>query len=1555
MSELKLLPPPAKPITIIARESPVTSDWVRCEVSHGSSLLDMFGRSARADLHVTVEGEYIPRDEWATLIPAPGSEIIAQPAPGFETIAGIAAGVAASVTSAAAAVGVPAGFAVAAGAIAGTIVGLGITVGLSVGISMAMNALIGPQAPKKGGAGGTGEVSRFFSITGGTNQRNQFGPIPKLYGHYRIYPPLAANYYTEQQDNSQFLHMLLCLSHGRLEIDGHFVGGPSDQLLTFATPLAPNTIRIGDTDISEFRKVEWQIGRIDQLTLYPNKINEDTFGINLNMQSTSGEGGWYDDNVAAIRTTAPNVSNLSLDVAFAAIYSMGNDGVKQKVDVDFKVEYRPTGTSTWIQEDGSWIISAQSFSPVRRTYRFKNPLPSGQYDVRLTRKRTLVRDRENISADAIWTALRSVETNTKPWTATGCTMMALRIKATGQLNGAIDTLNVMATSVLPVWTGQQWEEQATRNPAWCYLAAIKGTQLTHPLTDTQIDTATLQQWAAQCDTDDLEYNWYHQDAETLLDVVRAIATTGRAAWGVRDAKFTVIQDLDTPPVQLISPRNATGFSFEKTFAKIPHALRVRYINTQTWQQDERIVYADGYNETNATDFETIETQGVTSADQAYKEGRYYLAVMTLRPEIWTVSMDAENLVATRGDTVRLAHDVILVGHAYGRVKSVVGGNPASGIILDELCPMVAGTNYAVRIRRTDGSHVVQQVVTNPGEQTLLTFTATRSNINVGDLVVFGELDRETVPAKITQIDYDTDFRATIKLVPTESAIQNSTGPLPPYDPGLTTPIELGRPPAPIITMFVERSDIVNVDQFGRWTHGAVITWTNPASPYPLDKAEVRYLSADESFDERVMEVSGDTTMALLQNIPLEQIITADVRVRSVWGRWSPYSAPVSISTATTATPLPVDTDRVLAAIELVISENQLYTALGDRITLLEGATSGLTNTVNQQGANVTALQTAVTFLEQYPEYSQTSNYNVNAIVYYQGDSYKAKLSVVQPPVKLPTNTAFWELIPRPADIHVALQQETTTRINEMGELEGKYSVKIDNNGYVTGFGLLSEPNNGVPTSHFYVRADRFAIGNPNSPAVEAATKADPNIPFMVITTNQIIGGFPVSPGIYVKAAFIHDGAITNAKIGNFIQSGNFVAGQAGWRIHKGDQLTPAGMEINGGGFVLRNAAGQVILASDGAGVGMGILGNAGNMLRNAQIAWDTNYSRAPGWELGLAAGSAANWKLAGWSLESGSTTYIRQVGGEGGASSFFYQDVPVIETNWYEFSVYTGAHRCTVFVRMQWFNAARTFLSEAVGSIGWIGDSSNAATASGGSSLKDYKRLYIIAQAPANAAFARVVIYKGPTNSGQSDSYGFFARAYFAQCLPSQQKPSAWGDRPPDSLLSMLDKIPNGTYIENAIINTAHIVDAAITNAKIQNLAVDTLKLAGTAVTQSYYVSNSSLFVPCNTDGSVVVSLVIPATGLNEDHHYFFHVGFCATNRTVSGANCFGRLEILDGPTFIFSHPFPCRSDGPMSASTGIGFTLNGTRTYTARMFCYTGAGIANFSDTFIHASTFKR
>lgn len=101
----------------------------------------------------------------------------------------------------------------------------------------------------------------------------------------------------------------------------------------------------------------------------------------------------------------------------------------------------------------------------------------------------------------------------------------------------------------------------------------------------------------------------------------------------------------------------------------------------------------------------------------------------------------------------------------------------------------------------------------------------------------------------------------------------------------------------------------------------------------------------------------------------------------------------------------------------------------------------------------------------------------------------------------------------------------STNTESINGIQGKYSVKVDNNGYVSGFGLISEANNGAPFSEFTIVADRFSL----APVATNPFAVDGS-PFFVLTAPTTIDGVAISAGTYMKKAFIHDASITTAKI-----------------------------------------------------------------------------------------------------------------------------------------------------------------------------------------------------------------------------------------------------------------------------------------------------------------------------------------------------------------------------------------------------------------------------------------
>lgn len=78
-------------------------------------------------------------------------------------------------------------------------------------------------------------------------------------------------------------------------------------------------------------------------------------------------------------------------------------------------------------------------------------------------------------------------------------LIELKIKATDQLNGAVNNLSCIVTSILPIWNGSTWVNAQTRNPAWAYLDVLRGNAAKTPMSDSRIDFDSFLDWADWCD------------------------------------------------------------------------------------------------------------------------------------------------------------------------------------------------------------------------------------------------------------------------------------------------------------------------------------------------------------------------------------------------------------------------------------------------------------------------------------------------------------------------------------------------------------------------------------------------------------------------------------------------------------------------------------------------------------------------------------------------------------------------------------------------------------------------------------------------------------------------------------------------------------------------------------------------------------------------------------------------------------------------------------------------------------------------------------------------
>jgi hypothetical protein len=206
-------------------------------------------------------------------------------------------------------------------------------------------------------------------------------------------------------------------------------------------------------------------------------------------------------------------------------------------------------------------------------------------------------------------------------------------------------------------------------------------------------------------------------------------------------------------------------------------------------------------------------------------------------------------------------------------------------------------------------------------------------------------------------------------------------------------------------------------------------------------------------------------------------------------------------------------------------------------------------------------------------------------------------------VGIPIATAVKQVSISDGPTSATLEQRFTAQKTNNDVLLAQYTVKLEVNGYVSGFGLASTAGDSVPTTDFIVNADKFAVAAPmfisdaapaapfdgqywrNSItgavqrwnaklAVPAWETRDYKLPLAVLTTAKTINDVAFAPGVYIDganittatigSAQIADLAVDDAKISDldvgkltagslqadsYIQSSNFISGSQGFSLN----------------------------------------------------------------------------------------------------------------------------------------------------------------------------------------------------------------------------------------------------------------------------------------------------------------------------------------------------------------------------------------------------------------------
>ena len=764
---------------------------------------------------------------WTTTRPRPGVRVVIRMLPGKDALRSVL-----MVVVQVAALALAGPLAGALGIVSDTGIAL-VGAGLTVVGALLVNALVPmPEADAE-------KNRQSYRITGWANEVRPDEPVPDVFGRHRTAPPFAATSYTEIVGNQQYVRALFCVGMGPLKI---------------------SDIRLGETSIDEYDEVEMEIreGRPDDdpITLYPRQVLEEAEGIELVRPQPRDDAGEVIPGPATetpvVRQTAADTQQVNLILAFPrGLFAVDDKGRQASRQVSVRIRQRLAGDPVW-QVVATLDIMASSRDPIYRQHSWQLPV-RGKWDIEVTRM-TDDSSSANVSDLVQLAAIQSIRPEYPLNMDKPLALIALRIRATYQLSGALDNLNCIAQRYALRWDGTAWTEGLPRNPAAAYVAALQGTANPFPATDAEIDWEELLDWYQWCEEKGLSYDRVVETGLSLGDLLREICGAGRATPRHDGLRWSVSIDRPGAPViDHISPRNSAQFSWQRTYFEPPHGFRVTFFDeTNDFKQAERIVPWPGHDGP-ITLTEEIRLPGKTSPREIWIEARRRMYELIYRADSFTATQSGIARLITRGDQVMGSFDVLDRSQIAARVLSVTGRM----IELDESVPAGAdGIRFRLFADEEDlvGSSIVQPIRIEEPETRVLTVPGDGPVPGAGDLVHLGPLNSVSLALRVKGVEAAQNTASILHMVAAAPEIDELTDAEVPDDWSgrVGTPIVTGAlvPDAPRIVSITSRAVYSGGGEPGQEPEPAETTvevMLRPGqSPVALQGYRVEHRAAPES-------------------------------------------------------------------------------------------------------------------------------------------------------------------------------------------------------------------------------------------------------------------------------------------------------------------------------------------------------------------------------------------------------------------------------------------------------------------------------------------------------------------------------------------------------------------------------------------------------------------------------------------------------------------------------------------------------------------------------------
>ena len=514
-----------------------------------------------------------------------------------------------------------------------------------------------------------------------------------------------------------------------------------------------------------------------------------------------------------------------------------------------------SGYSTTIEVYQNGRITGSKAGNVRRQFRIDH-LEQGQYKVRAT-----VTDRSadvSSSRDAVriwWTQLSSVVYD--DFCYPGVALLGIKAKATEQLSGGQPQLEFLKERAkVWVWnpSTNAYEQQAANNPAWAAYDFIHGAERLKNINTGSFEFdykgvpkelmlySQFKAWADNCERLKLYINIEITSLKDFWSIVNQdIAPVGRGMVVQFGTKYGCIYDHKTQPVQLFNMGNIIQGSFQLNYLSTEEradCIELTYIDAdKDYDKSTLTIYADDYDNLDIPNQPVqITMNGITSYEQAYREGKYQLYCNRLLTKAISFKADVEAIGCMVGDIIQVSHDVPRWSIS-GRILDVLEDGSIVVPVDPEEITMDAA-DYGLMVRSSSDNSLATYTVKNVGgEYGEVKIVCTASiKAEAGDLFSLGKVDAVVKPFTVTGITRSKDLEYTINAIEYAEGI---------FDENYTIPI----PDSSLVTD-VEAVDVINLSAYQ-------IGWKNK-SGQQLARMYVSWqMPEDTQYDNFVVMVSKD--------------------------------------------------------------------------------------------------------------------------------------------------------------------------------------------------------------------------------------------------------------------------------------------------------------------------------------------------------------------------------------------------------------------------------------------------------------------------------------------------------------------------------------------------------------------------------------------------------------------------------------------------------------------------------------------------------------------------